>query len=121
MAEARQVDDVERQISGHVVVIEVENLESLELGELSREGAIEDIVGQVEEPQPRNRRDLGRNRTRELVISDGEIRQEPEVSQVRRESAGEVQSREVQGGHVATRVARDMCPRAVTGGGVPVG
>ncbi|PON97141.1 hypothetical protein TorRG33x02_071910 [Trema orientale] len=121
MAKIRQLDDVEGQIPGHVIVIKVKNLQILELRELRRKRAIDDIVGQVEKPQPRNHRDLGRDGTGELVGGDGEVGQEQEVSEFRRKSTGEVKPREVEGGHVTTGVARDAAPCAVAGGGVPGG
>ena len=44
-----------RQHAGEVVVVEVENTEVSEVGELRRERAVEDVVGEVEEAERRAR------------------------------------------------------------------
>lgn len=82
MAKAGHFRHNERQIPSHVVVVEVKNLEVLELRELRREGAVEDIVGKVEESEARNLGDLRRDWTGKLVGSDGEVGEERKATQV---------------------------------------
>ena len=56
------------QHAGEVVVVEVENTEVSEVGELRRERAVEDVVGEVEEAKRResgsSREDLRERRAR---------------------------------------------------------
>ncbi|KAL6187947.1 hypothetical protein ACLB2K_039342 [Fragaria x ananassa] len=56
------------QHAGEVVVVEVENTEVSEVGELRRERAVEDVVGEVEEAERResgsSREDLRERRER---------------------------------------------------------
>ena len=48
MAEVGHVSHRNRQHAGEVVVVEVENTEVSEVGELRRERAVEDVVGDLE-------------------------------------------------------------------------
>ncbi|KAL6207083.1 hypothetical protein ACLB2K_024328 [Fragaria x ananassa] len=50
------------QHAGEVVVVEVENTEVSEVGELRRELAVEDVVGEVEEAERAERRESGSSR-----------------------------------------------------------
>lgn len=69
MAELSQVRDGERQVSGHVVVVDVEDAE---VGESSRnlagERAVEDVVREVQVAETGEIRDLWGDWTGDLVI-----------------------------------------------------
>ena len=121
MAEVRHFNDSQRQLTGHVVVVEIEDLEVLEGSELGWESAVENVVGEVEVAESRERRELRRNGAGELVRGDGEVRKEAKVGEVRGESAGEVEAGEVKRCHVTVSgvAARDARPCAVVRGGVP--
>ena len=95
MAEVRHFNDSQRQLTDHVVVIEIEDLEVLEGSEFGWESAVENVVGEVEVAESQERRELRRNGVGELVRSNGEVRKEAEVGEVRGESAGEVETGEV--------------------------
>ncbi|KAL6221990.1 hypothetical protein ACLB2K_005382 [Fragaria x ananassa] len=51
MAKVGHVSHRNRQHAGEVVVVEVENTEVSEVGELRWERAVEDVVGEVEEAE----------------------------------------------------------------------
>ena len=51
MTKILHLRDGEGKHAGHVVVVEVEDLEVLEARELRGEGFVEDIVGEVEEAE----------------------------------------------------------------------
>ena len=51
MTKILHLRDGKREHAGHVVVVEVEDLEVLEARELRGEGFVEDIVGEVEEAE----------------------------------------------------------------------
>ena len=70
MAEVGHVSHRNRQHAGEVVVVEVKNTEVSEVGELRRERAVEDVVGEVEEAESG---DLRRDGTGEVVLGEGEI------------------------------------------------
>ena len=97
MAEVRHFNDSQRQLTGHDVVVEIEDLEVLEGNELGWESAVENVVGEVQVAESRKRRELRRN------------------------GAGEVEIGEIKKCHVTVSsvAARDAPPRAVVRGGVP--
>lgn len=98
VAQSRHLGHNDGKRARHVVVVEVEDLEVLQEGELGWKGFIEEIVGEVEGAKGGEGGDL------------------------RRDGAGDVEAGEIQGGHVAgAGAARDTRPEAVGDGGVPPG
>ena len=85
MAEVRHFNDNQRQLIDHVVVVEIEDLEVLDRSELGWESAVENVVGEVEVAESRERRKLRRNGAGELVRGDGEVQKEAKVGKVRGE------------------------------------
>ena len=85
MAEVRHFNDNQRQLIDHVVVVETEDLEVLDRSELGWESAVENVVGEVEVVESRERRKLRRNGAGELVRGDGEVQKEAKVGKVRGE------------------------------------
>lgn len=71
-------------------------MEASEFGEFRRERAVENVVGEIEETEPRERRDLGRDGTRQLVVGEGEVGEVHKLGDVGGESAGEVETRQVE-------------------------
>lgn len=121
MAEIRQLDDHKRQAPGHIVVIQIENLQILEQRELRGECTVNNIVRDVEAFKRRYGRDLRRNRAGNLIIRDGKIGEESKIGKVRRQSTGEVHPGEVEADDMPAGIAGDARPGAVGGGGVPSG
>lgn len=114
------VSDGQRQVTGHIIVIQVKDLQIFELRELRWEGAIENIVRKIKKPKARNDRELGWDGAGELVGGEGELLEEAKVSNIRGESTGEVKTGEVKGSNVtASRVTGNTMPRAERVGGVP--
>ena len=118
MAEVGHVSHRNRQHAGEVVVVEVENTEVSEVGELRRERAVEDVVGEVEEAESG---DLRRDGTGEVVLGEGEIGEVDKEGDIGGEIPGEIQAGKVEGGHVVVGVARDSGPSAVAGVRCPGG
>lgn len=119
MTEIGHLSDDKREVSGHVVVIQVEDLKILEMRKVRRESVIEDIVGKVEKSEVRNGREAWGKGSRELISGDGKVRKEREVSDVVGKRTIEVEASKVERSDVSAGIAGDTRPRAVGGGGVP--
>lgn len=119
MAEVKHLRDGERECAGHVVVVEVEDLEALEARELRGKGLVKGIVREVEEAEGREGGESRRNGAGELIVGEGEIGEEWEVSYVGGESPGEMESGEVESDNVAVSIACDAEPGTVRGGSIP--
>lgn len=121
MAEIWQLYDHKRQVPRHIIVIQIKNLQIVEQGELQGQCTINEIVREVKVFKRRDGRDLRRNGAGNLIGREGEIREKPERTQVRRESTREIQSCKVEADDVATEIAGDSGPSTVGSGGVPSG
>jgi hypothetical protein len=82
MAEVGHFRHRQGQLAAHIIVVEVEDMEVLEVRECGREGAVEDIVGKIEESEGGEGRELARNGPGELVGSNGEVSEEARVGEV---------------------------------------
>ncbi|KAG2409149.1 uncharacterized protein HKW66_Vig0039710 [Vigna angularis] len=71
-----------------VVIVEVEDLESLEVRELRGKGLVKAIVGEVEEVEGREGGERRKDGAGELIIGEGETGEEWEVSYVGGETPG---------------------------------
>ncbi|KAK9936598.1 hypothetical protein M0R45_013430 [Rubus argutus] len=57
VTEVGHLGHYQRQVSDQVIV-DVQNMEASELGEFRQERAVDNVVGEIEESEPRDRRDL---------------------------------------------------------------
>lgn len=71
-------------------------MEASELGEFRRECAVENVVGEIEESEPRYRRDLGQDGTQQLVVSEGEVGDVHNLSNVDGESTEQIETEQVE-------------------------
>ncbi|KOM26923.1 hypothetical protein LR48_Vigan346s000500 [Vigna angularis] len=115
MREVKHLRDGHRKWVGHVVVVEVEDLESLDTRELWGKGLVEAIVGEVEEAKGREGGERRRDGVGELIVGEGEIGEEWEVSYVDGESPGVVESGELKSDDVAMGITCDVEPEIVRG------
>lgn len=88
-----------------------------EVGEFLREGAIEDVVGEVEKTERGERGERRGYWAGEFVVGEGEIGEEREVGEG--ESAGEGEGGEVERNDVAVLGTFDTVPGTVRGFWVP--
>ncbi|KOM30074.1 hypothetical protein LR48_Vigan853s000200 [Vigna angularis] len=72
MMEEGHGSDGEEEGTGHVVVVEVKDLEIGEAGEVGGEGGVEGVVGEVEMAEGGECGKGGRDWVRELVVDEGE-------------------------------------------------
>lgn len=123
MAEIGEQVRLGREFAGHVIVVEVKNLEIPKAVKLRRKREVEDIVGEIEAAEVGNVGDLRRDGAGDGVGGGGEVKEEAEVADVRGEEAGEAEVGDVDSNDVAAgAVAGDPLPSTVVGTvGVPRG
>ncbi|KOM58188.1 hypothetical protein LR48_Vigan11g122200 [Vigna angularis] len=98
VAEEEHGDNNEGEETGHVVVVEVKDLEIGEAGEVGGEGGVEGVLGEVEMAEDGKCGKGGEDWVGELIVSEEEVGEEREVGEVIVECAREGQGGEVKGG-----------------------
>ncbi|KOM31660.1 hypothetical protein LR48_Vigan01g121500 [Vigna angularis] len=88
MTEEGHGGDGDGEGTGHVVVVEVKDLEIDEAGEVGGEGGVEGVVGEVEMAEGGECGEGGRDWAGELVVGEGEVGEETEVQERRRNDPG---------------------------------
>lgn len=91
MAQIGKQISLRREVPGHVIIVEVKNLEVPKAVKLWGEAEVKHIVGKIEVAEVGYVGNLRRNRTRDEVGGNGEIDKEPELSHVWRERTGETE------------------------------
>lgn len=119
MSKIGQIIKSNRKFTGHIVIINVENIQVPEMGKLGRETQVENIVREVKVTQIWYKREFNRNGSRELVNSYRKIEQKTEMTNFRRKSTGEIKTRYVERSHVTIPVTRDTSPCTMTCGDIP--
>lgn len=87
VSEIRHFCNRKRQISGHVVVVQVQNLQALKAPELRGESFVEKVVGDIKISETGDKRELRGYWADEIVGSEGKVDKEAKMGDIGGERA----------------------------------
>ena len=119
--EIRHFSNCKWQISGHIVVVQVQNLQALEAPELRGESFVENVVREVKMSETGNKRELRRDWADEIVGSKGKVDKEAKMGDIGGKRAREIEAGEIESDDMTSSVAGNTTPAAVASGDIPGG